>query len=137
MWNGSGFDNSQKTASGWTVNFSIPPGVGFFLNSSADYTNTYVGNVAAAPGGSATNSLPGGALALVGSKLPYAGDLNDTNINLNLPNKSSVSVWNGNGFDNSQRTASGWTVALPLSVGEGFFVNSSSAFDWVQTLPAN
>jgi hypothetical protein len=137
MWNGSGFDNSTKTASGWTTDFSIPPGVGFFLNPTADVTNTFVGNVAASPGGSVTNSLPANTRVLVGSILPYAGDVNDTNLNLNLPNKSLISVWNGNGYDNSTKTASGWTTALPLTVGQGFFLNSAAAFDWVQTLPAN
>jgi hypothetical protein len=115
----------------------VPPGLGFFINSSAAFTNTYVGNVAAAPGGSVTNSVPGGSLVLVGSILPYAGTLNDTNLNLNLPNKSTLSMWNGNGFDNSTKQSTGWNPDLPISVGQGFFVNSASAFDWVQTLPAN
>jgi hypothetical protein len=137
LWNGSGFDNATKQSTGWNPNMPIPPGVGFFVNSPSAVTNTYVGNVAANPGGNATNSLPAGTLALVGSKIPFAGDLNDTNLNLNLPNKSTISVWNGNGFDNATKQSTGWNPALPISVGQGFFVNSASAFDWVQTLPAN
>jgi len=101
------------------------------------YTNTYVGSVLANVGAKVTNSLPGGVLALVGSQIPYAGDLNNSNLNLtSLPNKSTAQVWNGSGYNLS--TLSGtWTPAYPIAVGQGFFVNSKTATNWVQTLPAN
>ena len=135
FWTGSGFTTSTKGTT-WSPNTSIPPGVGFFLNSKSAYTNTYVGQVAAASGGSATNSLPAGLLVLVGSKLPYAGDLNSTNLNLNLPAKSTAQFWTGSGYTTATKGTS-WSPALPVAVGQSFFLNSKSAHDWIQTLPSN
>jgi hypothetical protein len=135
IWNGSGFTSSVK-GTGWSPNFSIPPGVGLFVNSKSAVTNTYVGNVLANVGASVTNALPSGQLVLVGSQLPYAGDLNDTNLALNLPAKSAAQTWNGSGYTASVRGTS-WSPALPIAVGQGFFLNSKAAYNWVQTLPAN
>jgi hypothetical protein len=135
IWNGSGFTPSVKGTT-WSPNFSIPPGVGFFVNSKSSVTNTYVGNVLANVGASVTNALPANVLVLVGSQLPYAGDLNDTNLALNLPAKSTAQIWNGSGYTPSVRGTS-WSPALPIAVGQGFFLNSKAAYNWVQTLPAN
>jgi hypothetical protein len=135
FWTGSGFTSSGRTTV-WSPNTAIPPGVGFFINSKSAYTNTYVGNVACNVGATVTNSLPAGVLVLVGSKIPYAGDMNDTNLNLALPSKSTAQVWNGAGYTSSGRTTT-WSPALPIGVAQGFFLNSKSAHDWVQTLPAN
>lgn len=135
FWTGSGFTPASK-ATTWSPDVSIPPGVGFFVNSKSAYTNTYVGAVSVASGASTTNSLPAGVLVLVGSPVPYAGDLNDTNLNLNLPAKSSAQFWNGAGYTPSSK-ATTWSPALPVAVGQGFFLNSKSAYNWVQTLPSN
>jgi hypothetical protein len=136
-WNGTSFQVSTKGAAGWTPNASIPPGVGFFVNSKSPWTNTYVGSVVVNAGESITNALPAGVQVAVGSMIPYAGDLNNTNINLNLPAKSTASLWNGTAYQVSTKGAAGWSPALPLAVGQGFFLNSKAAYDWVQTLPAN
>jgi hypothetical protein len=138
VWNGSGYTVSSKGAGVWNNNLSIPVGTGFFVKSPNAITNTFVGNVAVAPGGSTTNALPSGALVLVGSTIPYTGDLTDTNLNLgpSLPNKSQVQVWNGTGFTVSSKGAGVWNTPLTLSAGEGFFVKSASAANWTQVLPA-
>lgn len=137
LWTGSGFTTSTKTSAGWDPNAATPVGVGFFLNSKSAMTNTFVGNVIVGPGGSVTNHLPAG-VAAVGSMIPYAGDLNNTNIALGVvPSKSTISLWNGSSYDTSTKTSAGWDPALQLNVGDGFFVNSKSEVDWIQTLPAN
>jgi hypothetical protein len=87
-------------------------------------------------GASVTNALPAGVLVLVGSKIPYAGDINDTNLNLALPSKSTAQFWNGSGYTTISRTTV-WAPLQPVAVGQGFFLNSKAAHDWVQTLPAN
>jgi hypothetical protein len=111
--------------------------LGFFINSKSAFTNTYVGNVAANVGASTTNALPANILVMVGSKIPYAGDLNDTNINLlAVPAKSTAQFWNGSGYTTSTKGVT-WSPALPIAVGQGFFLNSKAAHDWIQTLPAN
>jgi hypothetical protein len=135
FWTGSGFSTSSKT-SVWAPNTSVPPGLGFFVNSKSAYTNTFVGNVACNVGASVTNALPAGVLVLVGSKIPYAGDINDTNLNLALPSKSTAQFWNGSGYTTISRTTV-WAPLQPVAVGQGFFLNSKAAHDWVQTLPAN
>jgi hypothetical protein len=93
--------------------------------------------VVANSGGSVTNALPAGQRVAVGSMIPYAGTLNDTNINLALPAKSTAFFWNGSSYDQSTRGATSWSVAIPIAVGQGFFLNSKSDHNWVQTLPAN
>jgi hypothetical protein len=136
FWTGSGFTISGKSTT-WSPNTPIPPGLGFFVNSKTAYTNTFVGNVAAAPGSSVSNALPAGTLVMVGSILPYAGDINDTNLNLvSLPAKSSAQFWNGSGYDIYGKAAT-WSPARTVNVADGFFVNSKTATNWVQTLPAN
>jgi len=141
LWNGSSFVTYAKTSSGFTPsNPSIPVGAGFFVKSASLFTNTFVGNVVPAPAGSSTNALPSGVFALVGSTLPVSGTFNDVgtntlNLNASLPNKSSVQIWNGSSFVTYAKTSSGFTPTNPTySVGQGFFVKSASATNWVQTL---
>jgi hypothetical protein len=137
-WNGSGYNASSKGGGVWTVNFALPPGVGFFVKSPTALTNTFVGNVVTQVGGNATNALPAGALVLLGSITPYTGDLTDTNLDLGptLANKSTVQVWNGTGFTASSKGGGSFNTPLTLSVGQGFFVKSATTTNWVQTLPA-
>jgi hypothetical protein len=137
IWNGAGFTPSTKGAGGWTVNFSVPPGTGYFISSPSAVTNSFVGSVVVGFGGSVTNALPAGLFQLVGSPIPFNGTLNDTNLGLAaMPVKSSVQVWNGNGFTPSTKGAGGWTVDLPIIPGQGFFLTAATATNWVQTLPA-
>jgi len=129
IWSGSGFTIYTKTTAGFTpTNPSIPVGMGFFVKSATAATNTFVGNVVPNPGGSATNALPGGVLALVGSQLPVAGtfgDLGTNSFNLaaTLPNKSTVQLWNGAGYTIYTKTTAGFTPSVPpYTPGQGFFV---------------
>jgi len=142
LWNGTGFTPYTKTSSGFTPsNPSIPVGAGFFVSAASAYTNTFVGNVVPNPGGNvATNALPKTSFALVGSVLPVSGTFNDAgtnafNLNATLPNKSTVQIWNGTGFTPFTKTSSGFTPSNPTyAVGQGFFVSSAAATNWVQTL---
>jgi hypothetical protein len=140
VWNGAGFTTCNKAAGVWTPNLSLPPGLGFFVIAKTDITNTFVGNVAAV-GGSATNyqALTAGTFVLAGSTIPFTGDLNDTNLNLgpSLPNKSTIEVWNGNGFTTCNKAAGVWTPNVTITNGEGFFIVAKTATNWVQTLPSN
>jgi hypothetical protein len=136
FWTGSGFSLATKGTT-WSPNESIPPGKGFFVNSKTAYTNTYVGQLAANSGESVTNALPENQLVMVGSPLPYAGDLNTPELGLlAVPAKSTAQFWNGSGYTLSTKGAT-WSPALPVSVGEGFFLNSKTATNWVQTAPSN
>jgi hypothetical protein len=104
-------------------------------------TNTFVGAVDAPVGGSETNyqALTAGTFVLAGSAIPFTGDLNDTNLNLGptLPNKSTIEVWNGNGFTTANKAGGVWTPNLTITNGEGFFIIAKTTTNWVQTLPSN
>jgi hypothetical protein len=140
VWNGTGFVSYTKGSAGFSPNPSIPVGTGFFVKAASNFTNTFVGNVVPNPGGnSATNALPASALVLVGSTIPVSGTFNDLgtntlNLNATLPNKSTIQLWNGSGFVSYTKGSAGYSPNPTLSVGQGFFVKSASAVNWVQTL---
>ena len=138
IWNGAGFTSISKGAGGFSPDTIIPPGSGLFIKSATLQTNTFVGNVACAPGGFTTNALTANTLYLVGSTIPYGADLNDTNDTLNtstLPVKSSVQVWNGAGFTSISKGGGGFSPDPTIPVAGGFFIKSSTTFNWIQTLP--
>jgi hypothetical protein len=140
LWNGSGFTPYTKGASGFAGNPAIPVGTGFFVKAFSNYTNTYVGNVVPNPGGNQSSAtLPAGTLVLVGSTLPVAGSFNDVGTNSfnlisTLPNKSTIQVWSGTSFTPFTKGASGFSGTPGYTPGEGFFIKSFSATNWVQTL---
>jgi hypothetical protein len=138
FWTGSGFTSSAKSATAWSPNNPTPVGAGLFITSKADYTNTYVGEVIVGPGESTTNALPAGAQVLVGSALPYAGTLNTPELGLlTLGKQSSAAFWTGSGYVSSAKSATAWSPDLAIKVADSFFINSKTATNWVQTLPAN
>lgn len=137
VWNGSGYTTATKGAGTWNTNVNIPVGAGFFVKAFTSVTNTYVGSVVPNSGLYTTNALPSGVLALVGSTVPVPGDLNDTNLAIGplLANKSTIQVWNGSGFTTATKGAGSWNTNLSLAVGQGFFVKSFTATNWVQKAP--
>jgi hypothetical protein len=139
VWNGAGFTTCNKAGGVWTPNLPLPPGTGFFVLAKTSITNTFVGNVAVPVGGSTTNSLPAGAFVLAGGTIPFSGDLNDTNVNLGttLANKSAIEVWNGAGFTTCNKAGGVWTPNVTLSPGEGVFILSKTATNWVQSLTSD
>jgi len=139
VWNGSGFTASSKAGGVWTPDLPLPPGTGFFVDAKTSISNTFVGQIDTPVGGSVTNALPAGTFVLIASTIPFSGDLNDTNLNLgpSLANKSIVEVWNGNGYTASSKAGGVWSPDLTITNGEGFFVSSKTATNWVQTLPSN
>jgi hypothetical protein len=136
-WNGVGFNSIQKSATGWPSSVALPPGVGFFVQNGAaasgapDLTNTFVGSVAVASGGSVTNAEPLG-LTLQGSTIPYAGNLaisgaagGDPNLDYGSPltKKSQILTWNGTGYNSAQKGTT-WGATATVGVGQGFFINN-------------
>ena len=144
-WNGAGYDTSITKISGvWNGNTVLAPGTGFFVKNgtatSPNITNTFVGTVVAPSGGSVTNVLAAG-YGLVGSQIPYGGDLTtDTNLNIGnvLPNKSTFTTWNtaGQTFDSSVTKIGGvWNGSVSVNVGQGVFINAKTGTNWVEVLP--
>jgi hypothetical protein len=136
IWNGTGFSASVKGSSGWGTDFSIPPGIGFFVTPKSAATITFVGQAPA----SNNYALAAGSQVLIGALLPIAGNLNDAagpnalNVGAALPNKSTVNIWNGTGFSASVKGSSGWGQNFSIGVGQGFFVVPKTATTWTQYL---
>ena len=141
IWNGTGFTLIQKPA-GFAGNPSTARRDWFLCEvGSANYTNTFVGNVVPAPGGNtATNALPAGSLALVGSILPVSGNFNDVGTNaFNLnrhdcPTSRTVQIWNGIWFYPIHQDLVGFRGQSGLYSGPRFLYQGVSAANWVQTL---
>lgn len=135
VWTGSGFQGATKNLTGnWSTNLVITPGEGFFVKLPGNGTNTFVGSVAVPVGGTNVLALPAGLFVLVGSPIPYSDTLTGTNLNLQLANGSQVQVWTGSGFQGSTKNLTGnWSTNLTITPGEGFFVKSSTATNWVQS----
>jgi hypothetical protein len=143
LWNGSGYSGASKGGGVWTPDVSIPTGTGFFALSPTAVTNTFVGEVIVGPGETNSVALAAGQFSLVGSAVPYSGNLNDAantqglNLGASLPNKSSIQVWNGTGYTGSSKGGGVWNPDLTISVGQGFFVLPAAAATWNQSLPSN
>lgn len=139
VWNGASFEQANKSSGLWSTNYALPPGVGFYVRNvgATDLTNTFVGTVVAGP---STNSFPAAIYKLIGSTVPVGGTLEDTNYGLGqvLPNKSSVLVWDNSGpgaYIQANKSSGAWSTNLAINVGQGAFVRSLTATNWVQTLP--
>lgn len=146
VWNGVSFQSAIKAFGSWDTNLVVAPGTGFFIkypSSAGIVTNTFVGTVlnenpSTSGGGTNITSLPT-TFVLLGSKFPIAGNLtasgtNTLNLGPVLANQSVVEVWNGTSFQSAIKAFGSWDTNLDLSVGQGFFVKSKNATNWVQTL---
>lgn len=127
---GVGYVTSGKKAGGWSPTFTINPGTGYFVrNLGTTVTNTFVGSVAGSVPGSITNTLAVG-YNLVGSPYPIGGNITNTGSNsLNLPaglpiGSQVLTYTPGVGYVTAGKKAGGWSPALSISVGSGFFVRS-------------
>ena len=135
VFTGGVLQPSSKTKGVWSQNFIIPPGTGFFLNSPAAGTNTFVGNVAGTSNGIPTQA---GVTILAGSPIPFSGTLTDTGtntLNLNvLPNGSVIYRLIGGALQPSTKTKGVWSQNFTLNPGDGFYINSSGTTNIVQNL---
>jgi len=135
-WNGTGFVGTTKSAGTWGTDLSIGPGVGFFVTPKSAATITFIGQ---AP---ITNNyaLAAGAQVMIGALLPIAGNLNDAaganslNVGAQMPNKSSLSIWNGTGYVGTTKSAGSWGSNLSIGVAQGFFVTPKTASTWTHYL---
>ena len=115
--------NPSVFISSWSPDAVIPPGIGFFYQANGPFTNTFVGNVMT---GNLTNHIAAG-YSLVASQVPQA----DTLANLNFPANlgDTVYYWQNGAYSPSVFITS-WSPDVVVGVGQGFFVNASSAETW-------
>lgn len=147
-WNGSGFSTFTFSLGHWKSgavnvdNTNLPPGMGFFMLASANFTNTFVGNFLSAS--SYTNALST-VLTPVGSILPYSDVVtNKSTINLGVPGATQLQQWNTTAQAFTTFTYNGiskvWKIGAlstnpVVNVGDAYFILSASATNWVQTSP--
>lgn len=156
LWNGSGFSTYTYSAlqHHWKLGTAVadttplPPGVGFFLNNStAAITNTFVGSiVATSPGASVTNALAN-TLEPYGALIPFSDVVtNAATFDLLVSGGTSLQKWSVPNqlfvtytYSALQHTWKVGTAATNpvIGVAEGFFLQTSTPTNWVQTLPSN
>ncbi len=157
MWTGSGFNTAiYSTPAGghWKTNAVnadstlLPPGVGFFIQiaGSGAYSNTFVGQVTPLTGVVATNPVPGN-LQMIASSIPYSDYVtNPATLNITgVAGGTQILLWNepNQGYDTyiySTPAGGHWKLnsvnTTPfVNLGQGFFLNAASTYNWVQTGP--
>ena len=148
IWNGAGYDSVLRggTPAVWPVGTTnqVPPGVGFFVKNGGvgapNLTNTFVGSVVVQNGSSVTNNL-NPSYTLVGSPIPYAGNLaisgqgsGDANMDYGSPlgKASQILVWNYAAQTYSTVVSKGgsantWNGTASITPGQGFFVKNQTS----------
>ena len=133
----------------WVPSPVVVPGQGFFFStgSGSTETNTFTGNVLS------TNNVflaGSGAYSMVGSSIPYAGAIDNTNINLPFSSGDVVYLWSGTDYASYTFIGTGvgdngysfvdvnnaWVPSPTLTVGQGFFYStgSGSSANWTQNI---
>jgi hypothetical protein len=109
----------------WSPDLVLNPGEGFWYGANAALTNTFVGEVMQ---GSLTNPVPLG-FSIKSSQVPQA----DTLSNLGFPAGfgDTVFYYRSGAFVSSLYLGS-WSPDLTVGVGEGFWVGTSAAANWVR-----
>jgi hypothetical protein len=127
--------NKTPVGSGWSgVGATVPftPGQAVYVkvNTPANYTNTYVGEVL--QGNLTNNTLPN--FNLIGNMVPDSGTA--TQVGLVPAAGAQVQKWSTSlqDFVLSSKTPIGWSGAGEPSFapGDGFFLKNNTAYSWVR-----
>lgn len=135
-YNSSTFDDLDNA---WSPdpNITLTPGEGAFINGTAQFTNTFVGEVSTGP---LTNSMSAG-FQIVSSQVPQEGRI-DTVLGFPaIPNATIYQFNNATGgyasstFDDLDLA---WTPPVPApKVGEAFWVKLTAPAVWTRTFNIN
>jgi hypothetical protein len=142
-WNGTGYDISTYFF-GWSdPALTLNPGEGCFINATAEFTNTFVGEVVQNPptGGTVTNSLPAG-YSIVSSMVPQAGTATELGLTGAMGDFDTVYQYDpakngGAGGYDIYTYFLGWSDEPSFAVGESFWVNKATAGDWLRDFTVN
>jgi hypothetical protein len=111
----------------------LNPGEGAIVQSTAPWTNTYVGEVLQ---GSLTNSTTSGGFNIRGSKVPQTDTLSNLGLpGANLSDFDTVYKFNtgSQGYDIYTWFFGSWSPSEPsLSVGESMWLQTAAAVTWVR-----
>jgi len=131
-WNGNGFDSTDIVAGVGVVagpDFALVPGEAVFVDIGADASVVTVGDALV---GTQSKAVAAGN-NFVASLIPIAGTA--TELGLTPPDGSTVLTWTGTGYEAFDTIGDGvWPVGEPnFTVGQGFVLQSPSAFTWTKT----
>jgi hypothetical protein len=138
FWNGHGFVSCQYLFGSWGpgATNTVPPGVGIFVQTASNFTNTYTGTVLQA-GSSPLLTFPAG-YSIISSQFPINGNADSLGLTANLGNGDTVFKWNyaKQGYDAYQWLFGQWYLqsvpssAPTLNPGESAFLSSASGGTW-------
>jgi len=118
-------------------NITLTPGEGAFINGTAQFTNTFVGEVST---GSLTNAMSAG-FQIKSSQVPQEGRIDTV---LGFPPIPGATIYQFNNATAGYVIASfddldnAWLPAVPtIKVGESFWVNLTAAANWTRTFNIN
>lgn len=157
VFNGTGYDSltyapiTKGGANVWQFggvadpNYPLNCGQGFWISDPSDTNLLQTGVVIS---GTVTNKfvLPAGTYSLLGSQIPYGGDI--TNLGYVANKGDSVLIYNGSGYTSYNYAPltkgganvwqSGGVQADPqIQVGQGFWLVPAVANTWVETFTNN
>jgi len=137
-WNGTGFTITQFAFGAWdNPGLLLAPGEGGFISTTANFTNTFVGNVLT---GNLTNHV-GSGFQIIASQVPQAGDADSLGLTAGISDGDFVYKWNfaNQGYDIYQWAFGSWsgpnngTTPPPIGIGESLFINTQSGANWVRS----
>lgn len=123
------FDEDEEA---WTIDYSLNPGEGVFINAPEAFTVTFVGEVKA---GFHTVELPAG-WSIVSSPTPVAGTLEEIGLTSAVDFNDAVYKFENGAyltpsiFDEDEEA---WSIDYNIAVGEAFFLKKASASIWTRT----
>jgi hypothetical protein len=132
--------NKAGTATNWTVNPYINPGLGYWIDIPAGAFGGGASNVTVVgtvlQGALANPAITGAGYNLVGSQVPVAGSIT-TNLNYYPSLNDTIYTYNGTSYNsysyakNKAGTATNWSPSAPnITVGQGFWLDSASGVAW-------
>jgi hypothetical protein len=132
----AGFDGLDNA---WlpNPNITLTPGEGAFVNATAAFSNTFVGEVSQ---GALKTSMPAG-FSIVSSQVPQEGRVDTV---LGFPNLVGAIIYQYDNATGTYKTAgfddldNAWLPAVPTpKVGEAFWVKLNAPADWNRTFNIN
>jgi len=138
-WNGTAYQQAVYYSDGWdgaSATSAFAPGTAVWIKNGtkAPFTITFVGEV---PTGTLTNAVTVG-YSLKGSVVPQSAAL-DTVLGFSPSDTDTILLFRNNNWVQSVYYAGdGWDPSAPVpAVGEGFFIKTKVAKNWVRTFTIN
>lgn len=138
-WTGTSFQISIFSFGEWdNPNITLVPGEACFINATAAFTNTFVGEVMQSPNTTTpmTNSFPVG-FSMRSSQVPQEG----TATALGFVPPEDTAVYQ---YDNAQGkwkigifSFGEWDTVPTFKVGEGFWIQAATAGQWTRIFTVN